>query len=64
MSPDTRRLVAAQGFRAAGYGGTAVLLGALLAARDYSTGASPCTDRFLHDHEDFCPTTSVDPSRS
>ena len=37
MSPDARRIIAAQGLRAAGYGCTAVLLGALLAARDYST---------------------------
>lgn len=37
MSGDARRIVAAQGLRAAGYGCTAVLLGALLAARDYST---------------------------
>jgi MFS family permease len=36
MSADARRIVAAQGMRAAGYGFTAVLLGALLAARDYS----------------------------
>ena len=36
MSADARRIVAAQGLRAAGYGCTAVLLGALLAARDYS----------------------------
>lgn len=37
MSGDARRIVAAQGLRAAGYGCTAVLLGALLAARGYST---------------------------
>ncbi|MGH8937974.1 MAG: MFS transporter, partial [Actinomycetes bacterium] len=37
MSADARRLVAAQALRAAGYGFTAVLLGALLAAQDYST---------------------------
>jgi len=37
MSRDARRIVAAQGARAAGYGCTAVLLGALLAARDVST---------------------------
>ena len=36
MSVDARRIVAAQGLRAAGYGFTAVLLGALLAARDYT----------------------------
>ena len=36
MSTDARRIVAAQGLRAAGYGCTAVLLGALLAARSYS----------------------------
>lgn len=36
MSPDARRIVAAQGMRALGYGCTAVLLGALLAARDVS----------------------------
>jgi MFS family permease len=36
MSMDARRIVAAQGIRAAGYGFTAVLLGALLAARDYT----------------------------
>jgi MFS family permease len=36
MSPDARRIVAAQGLRAAGYGCTAVLLGALLAARGFS----------------------------
>jgi MFS family permease len=36
MSVDARRIVAAQGLRAAGYGFTAVLLGALLAARDFS----------------------------
>ncbi len=42
LSPDTRRIIAAQGLRAAGYGCTSVLLGGLLAARDYSpltTGA-------------------------
>ena len=37
LSADSRRLIAAQALRAAGYGFTAVLLGALLAARDYST---------------------------
>ena len=37
LSADARRVIAAQGLRAAGYGFTAVLLGALLAARDYST---------------------------
>lgn len=37
LSADSRRLVAAQALRAAGYGFTAVLIGALLAARDYST---------------------------
>jgi MFS family permease len=37
MSVDARRIVAAQGLRAVGYGFTAVLLGALLAARNYST---------------------------
>jgi MFS family permease len=37
LSADSRRLIAAQALRAAGYGLTAVLLGALLAARDYST---------------------------
>jgi len=36
MSADARRIVAAQGMRAAGYGFTAVLLGALLAAREFS----------------------------
>ena len=36
MSADSRRIIAAQGLRAAGYGFTAVLLGALLAARGYS----------------------------
>jgi MFS family permease len=36
MSADARRIVAAQGLRAAGYGFTAVLLGALLAAREFS----------------------------
>jgi MFS family permease len=36
LNPDSRRIIAAQGLRAAGYGGTSVLLGALLAARDYS----------------------------
>ena len=36
MSTDARRIVAGQGLRAAGYGFTAVLLGALLAARNYS----------------------------
>ncbi|HTE71916.1 MAG TPA: MFS transporter [Actinomycetes bacterium] len=37
MSRDARRIVAAQGLRGGGYGCTAVLLGALLAARDVST---------------------------
>jgi MFS family permease len=37
LSADSRRLIAAQALRAAGYGFTAVLIGALLAARDYST---------------------------
>lgn len=37
LSADGRRIVAAQGVRAAGYGFTAVLLGALLAARGFST---------------------------
>jgi len=36
LSADSRRIIAAQGLRAAGYGCTAVLLGALLAARSYS----------------------------
>lgn len=36
ISPDARRIIAAQALRAAGYGCTAVLLGSLLAARDYS----------------------------
>jgi len=36
LSRDARLLVAGQGVRAAGYGFTAVLLGALLAARGYS----------------------------
>ena len=36
LSPDARRIIAAQGFRAAGYGCTSVLLGGLLAARSYS----------------------------
>src|SRR5215218_6019624 len=36
MSTDARRIVAGQGLRAAGYGFTAVLLGALLGARNYS----------------------------
>lgn len=36
LSPDARRIIAAQGLRAAGYGCTSVLLGGLLAARDYS----------------------------
>jgi MFS family permease len=37
MSRDAQRIIAAQGLRAAGYGFTAVILGALLAARDYSS---------------------------
>jgi MFS family permease len=37
LSADSRRLIAAQALRAAGYGFTAVLIGALLAARAYST---------------------------
>jgi len=36
VSSDARRIIAAQGVRALGYGCTAVLLGALIAARDYS----------------------------
>jgi len=36
FSPDARRIIAAQGLRAAGYGCTSVLLGGLLAARYYS----------------------------
>ena len=36
LSPDARRIIAAQGIRAAGYGCTSVLLGGLRAARDYS----------------------------
>ena len=36
MSANARHIVAAQGMRAAGYGFSAVLLGTLLAARDYS----------------------------
>ena len=36
LNPDSRRIIAAQGVRAAGYGCTSVLLGALLAAGDYS----------------------------
>jgi MFS family permease len=36
LNPDSRRIIAAQGLRAAGYGCTSVLLGALLAARGYS----------------------------
>ena len=36
LSPDSRRISAEQGLRAAGYGCTSVLLGGLLAARDYS----------------------------
>ncbi len=36
LSRDARLLVAGQGARAAGYGFTAVLLGALLAARGYT----------------------------
>jgi MFS family permease len=38
LSADARLLIAGQGIRAAGYGFTAVLLGALLAARGFSTG--------------------------
>ena len=37
LSADSRRLIAAQALRAAGYGFTAVLIGALLAARAYSS---------------------------
>src|SRR5437660_1259877 len=37
LTGDARRLVAGQGVRAAGYGFTAVLLGALLAARGFSS---------------------------
>src|SRR5260370_37500367 len=37
LGRDARLLVAGQGVRAAGYGFTAVLLGALLAARGYSS---------------------------
>jgi MFS family permease len=36
LSPDARRIIAAQGLRAAGFGCTSVLLGGLLAARSYS----------------------------
>src|SRR6478752_4276696 len=36
MSSDARRVVAAQGVRALGYGFSAVMLGALLAGRNYS----------------------------
>ena len=36
LSGDSRRIIAAQGMRAAGYGCTAVLLGGMLAARSYS----------------------------
>jgi MFS family permease len=36
LSGDSRRIIAAQGMRAAGYGCTAVLLGGLLAGRSYS----------------------------
>jgi MFS family permease len=36
LDPDARRIIAAQALWAAGYGCTAVLLGALFAARDYS----------------------------
>ena len=36
LSADSRRIIAAQGIRALGYGTTAVLLGAVIAARDYS----------------------------
>jgi MFS family permease len=35
LNADSRRIIAAQGLGAAGYGFTAVLLGTLLAARDY-----------------------------
>ncbi|HEX6932775.1 MAG TPA: MFS transporter [Streptosporangiaceae bacterium] len=38
LSADARLLIAGQGIRAVGYGFTAVLLGALLAARGFSTG--------------------------
>src|SRR5213596_3576816 len=37
LTGDARLLVAGQGIRAAGYGFTAVVLGALLAARGYGT---------------------------
>src|SRR5499425_3318912 len=37
LTTDARLLVAGQGIRAAGYGFTAVLLGALLAARGFSS---------------------------
>jgi hypothetical protein len=37
LSRDARLIVAGQGVRAAGYGFTAVLLGALLAARGFSS---------------------------
>jgi MFS family permease len=40
ISTDARRIIAAQGLRAAGYGCTSVLLGSLLAARGYGTVAS------------------------
>lgn len=40
ISPDARRIIAAQALRAAGYGCTSVLLGGLLAARGYGTVAS------------------------
>src|SRR5687767_7263073 len=36
LTPDSRLIIAARGLRAAGYGCTAVLLGSILAARDYS----------------------------
>jgi hypothetical protein len=36
LNPDSRRIIAAQALRAVGYGCTSVLLGALLAARDYT----------------------------
>jgi MFS family permease len=40
MSADARLLIAGQGVRAAGYGLTSVVLGALLAARDYGPVAT------------------------
>jgi hypothetical protein len=36
LNADSRLIIAAQALRAAGYGFTSVLLGALFAARDYS----------------------------